>query len=123
MVTATWRSVAVDCADPAVLADFWAQLINGEVVYRTPEFCAVRAQHGMYLAAVRVNDYQAPHWPNGLRPKQIHLDLSVDDLDEAEAKACALGAQQATSQPQPDRWRVLLDPAGHPFCLSTQIPD
>jgi hypothetical protein len=24
--------------------------------------------------------------------------------------------------PAPDRWRVLLDPAGHPFCLTTQIP-
>jgi hypothetical protein len=26
-------------------------------------------------------------------------------------------------QPSPDRWRVLIDPAGHPFCLTTLIPE
>jgi hypothetical protein len=26
-------------------------------------------------------------------------------------------------RPFPDRYRVLLDPAGHPFCLSVQMPD
>jgi Glyoxalase-like domain len=45
----------------------------------------------------------------------------VDDLDRAEA--LRLGARRAIEQRAPDRWRVLLDPAGHPFCLSTQIPD
>jgi hypothetical protein len=34
-----------------------------------------------------------------------------------------LGATLATTQPQPDGWRVLIDPAGHPFCLSSMIPD
>jgi hypothetical protein len=53
----------------------------------------------------------------------MHLDLAVDDLDEAEAEALRLGAHRAAEQPAPDRWRVLLDPAGHPFCLSTQIPE
>jgi len=53
----------------------------------------------------------------------MHLDLAVDDLDQAEAEALRLGARPAAEQPAPDRWRVLLDPAGHPFCLSTQIPD
>jgi hypothetical protein len=76
----------------------------------------------MWLAMVRVEDYRAPEWPVGT-PKQIHLDLAVDDLDEAEVEALALGAVKAAEQPAPDRWRVLLDPAGHPFCLSTQIPD
>jgi hypothetical protein len=29
----------------------------------------------------------------------------------------AIGAVKAERQPKPDRWRVFLDPAGHPFCL------
>lgn len=123
MVAVRWRSVELDCADPVALADFWARLLHGEVVRRTPELCRVRADNGMHLTAARVDDYRSPDWPDGPRPKQIHLDLSVDDLDAAEQAARALGAQRAATQPQPDRWRVLFDPAGHPFCLSTQIPD
>ncbi|MEU7863688.1 VOC family protein [Nonomuraea sp. NPDC049141] len=40
----------------------------------------------------------------------------------AERLALAAGATKATDQPNPDRWRVLLDPAGHPFCVTTLIP-
>jgi hypothetical protein len=53
----------------------------------------------------------------------MHLDLGVTDLEAAVADAERLGARVAPHQPAPDRWRVLLDPAGHPFCLTTQIPD
>jgi hypothetical protein len=46
----------------------------------------------------------------------VHLDIRVDDLEAATAYALALGAEQAVFQPQRNV-RVLLDPAGHPFCL------
>ena len=46
----------------------------------------------------------------------MHFDFQVDDLDAAVADAVALGAKLATHQPQ-EHVRVLLDPAGHPFCL------
>lgn len=39
-------------------------------------------------------------------------------LGEAER----LGARPAPEQPAPEHRRVLLDPAGHPFCLTTQVP-
>ncbi|USY17364.1 hypothetical protein NE857_18635 [Nocardiopsis exhalans] len=29
-----------------------------------------------------------------------------------------LGAHKPEEQPGGDRWRVLVDPAGHPFCLT-----
>jgi hypothetical protein len=72
---------------------------------------------------VRVAGYRAPTWPDETIPKQMHIDLAVDDLDGAEEEAIRLGAHRVEDQPAPDRWRVLLDPAGHPFCLSTQIPE
>jgi len=53
----------------------------------------------------------------------MHLDLAVDDLDSAVAAAIALGACEPEHQPAPDQWRVLFDPIGHPFCLSTVRPD
>jgi hypothetical protein len=44
--------------------------------------------------------------------------VQVEDLVAATAFAQSLGAQVAEFQPQDDV-RVLLDPAGHPFCLFT----
>ena len=75
------------------------------------------------MSAVRVPDHRPPTWPGGVLPKQMHLDLAVDDLDAGVARAVSLGAVRAESQPAPDRFVVLLDPAGHPFCLTTQIPE
>ncbi|WP_229706470.1 VOC family protein [Micromonospora sonchi] len=67
----------------------------------------------------RVDGYQPPSWPAQRSPQQLHLDFAVDNVDEAEAEAMvlALGATKADFQPGGDRWRVYLDPAGHPFCL------
>lgn len=46
----------------------------------------------------------------------MHLDVIVDDLDNAEADVLGLGATRHESQPGTS-FRVFLDPAGHPFCL------
>jgi hypothetical protein len=108
--------ICLDCEDPAGLAAFWAALLGGEA---TPlgEGVVIVKSHGTALAAVRIAGYQPPSWPDPAIPKQLHLDLSVGDLDAAEAEAVRLGARRAGEQPEPARWRVMLDPAGHPFCL------
>ena len=97
-------------------------MLDGEIVYSSDDFVALRVA-GSWMSFVRIDDYEPPTWPDGARPKQIHLDLSVDDLDAAEDEAVRIGAVRAPEQTAPERWRVLIDPAGHPFCLSTQIPD
>jgi len=122
MALARLASTALDCSEPAALAEFWAGLVGGDVAFTSEDFCAVKTANG-WLATVRIPDYRAPSWPDAAVPKQMHLDLAVDDLDAAEAEALRLGATKPDSQPAPDRWRVLLDPAGHPFCLSSQIPE
>ncbi|MDT3396119.1 VOC family protein [Streptomyces sp. B1866] len=116
------RSVALDCADPGPLAAFWAEVVGGKLVFQQDDFTVVQAG-GLYLVATRVAGYRPPSWPEDAVPKQIHLDVAVADLDAAETAAVALGARRVAHQPAPDRWRVLLDPSGHPFCLSTQIPE
>jgi catechol 2,3-dioxygenase-like lactoylglutathione lyase family enzyme len=115
-------SISLDCADPRALASFWADLLGGTIVFASDDFVAVQLD-GVWLSTVRVDDYQPPDWPNGSPPKQIHLDLAVDDLGASELQALLLGAVKAQDQPEPDRWRVFFDPAGHPFCLTNQIPD
>ena len=46
----------------------------------------------------------------------MHLDIAVEDLDRGVAWATELGATVAPTQFR-DGIRVMLDPAGHPFCL------
>lgn len=115
-------AVSLDCVDPDELADFWAAVVDGEVAFRSDTFDAVKAG-SLWLTAVKVDNYQPPTWPGDDTPKQMHLDLSVSDLAEAEREVLALGATKATTQPSPDSYLVFLDPAGHPFCLSTNFPD
>ncbi len=122
MAVARLGSIALDCSDTALLGAFWCELLGGEIAFSSDSFVGVKIG-GLWLAAVFVEDYQPPSWPSGLTPKQMHLDLAVADLDAAQSEALRLGATRAPHQPEPGRWRVLLDPAGHPFCLSTQIPE
>lgn len=115
-------SISLDCADPHLLADFWASLLGGEVAFRSDTFVAVQLG-SMWLTAVGVENYKPPTWPGDDTPKQIHLDLAVKDLALGERQVLELGATRCDIQPQPDSYLVFLDPAGHPFCLTTQIPD
>jgi hypothetical protein len=122
MAVAHLASVSLDCDDPLALGTFWASMLGGEVAFTSDEFVAVKTDRG-WVAAVQIPDYRAPSWPGGDLPKQMHLDLAVTDLDAAQSEAIGLGAVLADQQPAPDRYRVLFDPAGHPFCLTTQIPE
>jgi len=111
-------SVTLDCADPQQLAVFWSAALDGKVAYESENFVGVEFPDGLWIGAYRMDDYEPPDWPDGTSAKQFHLDLAVDDLDAAERAVLDLGATKAAHQPRPDRWRVLLDPAGHPFCIT-----
>ncbi|KAA0023716.1 VOC family protein [Antrihabitans cavernicola] len=111
----------LDCADAEELGQFWADMLDGSIVHRSDTGVVILVGQSL-LGATEVPDYQRPTWPAGALPKQIHLELAVDDLDKAEAEAVELGARRAADQSDPTRWRVFLDPAGHPFCLTTMFP-
>jgi catechol 2,3-dioxygenase-like lactoylglutathione lyase family enzyme len=115
-------SVTLDCDDPVKVRDFWAAMLGGKVAHTSENFVGVELASGMWIGAVRSPGHKPAEWPEGDTPQQFHLDLAVDDLDEAEKAALDLGAAKADHQPDPDKWRVLLDPAGHPFCVTNQAP-
>jgi hypothetical protein len=117
---ARYVGVSVDCADPAALADFYRQMLDLEISYSSDDFVFVGEMGPTGLGFVRVDKYVPPTWPANDVPKQGHMEFAVDDLDQSEAALLKLGATKPGEQPQPDRWRVLLDPAGHPFCISSQ---
>ena len=115
-------AVSLDGDDPHSLAAFWRELLELEVMFESEDFVALKGA-GVLITTQRVADHHAPDWPETTVPKQIHLELAVTDIDAAEERAVELGAVKSRTQPNPDVWRVLQDPAGHPFCLTTMIPE
>ena len=122
-VTPTLRlaTVNIDCADAETMAAFYSRLLGWAITYRDDDFILLRdPAGGTGLSFQARPDYSPPVWPEqpGRQEKMLHLDLRVEDLDAAVAHALAAGAQLAAHQGREDL-RVLLDPAGHPFCLFT----
>lgn len=115
MAIARFPSVVLDCPDPAALAAFYGKLLDWKVEV-SEGWADVRADYGQCLSFQQVEGYVAPDWPGQQVPQQMHLDVVVDDLDQAEEQVLELGATKAEQQPG-TTFRVFLDPAGHPFCL------
>jgi Glyoxalase-like domain len=117
----TLQCVVLDCPDPIGLARFYQGLLGGAVNQADPRwsvddgFSTLHSETGLVLAFQRVTDFQAPGWPDGAHPQQFHLDVDVPVLDEAHTQIVELGATLLHVDSR--GWRVLADPAGHPFCL------
>ncbi|WP_338073603.1 VOC family protein [Kineococcus siccus] len=112
-------ATTLDCPDPRALAAFYAHLLGWEVRESSPDWVRLAppgAERGLSFQAEP--HHVRPVWParEGEQQMQLHLEVEVDDLDDAGAHAEAGGAVRASSQPQ-EGVRVYLDPAGHPFCL------
>jgi Glyoxalase-like domain len=111
-------AIAVDCADPVALSEFYTAVLDLEIGFSSADLVVLTGA-GVFLTFERVDNHKPPTWPEDEVPKQLHLDLAVADLDAEEARIVACGAVKAETQPNPDQWRVLIDPAGHPFCITT----
>ena len=120
-----WNAVCIDCA-PDVYDDevaFYRDLLGAEVAEREPRWAALRdPRSGMWLN-IQANDwYVPPVWPEEVpaQTKMMHFEIRVNDVQAAVTRAVSVGAREAGQQPadrDPSRLRVMLDPAGHPFCL------
>ncbi|MFC8952951.1 VOC family protein [Streptomyces sp. NPDC057101] len=115
----TLTAVNLDCPDPLALAGFYAKATGLPLHERSDEgFAGLVGAAGLVIGFQRVEDHRPPTWPASGTPQQLHLDFDVDDLDEAVERLREWGATIPPDQPRPDLWRVVLDPAGHPFCVS-----
>jgi predicted enzyme related to lactoylglutathione lyase len=115
MAIARFPTVVIDCPDPHQLAEFYSRLLDWKPEV-SEDWIDLRADYGQVISFQKVENYTAPRWPSQEIPQQMHLDVAVDNLDEAEEAVLALGATKAEHQPG-TTFRVFLDPAGHPFCL------
>ncbi|MGH3361725.1 MAG: VOC family protein [Nocardioides sp.] len=113
------RSTVLGTPDPRGLASFYQALLDWEVLEEEDEWVVLKPTGGgVGLSFQREQFHQPPVWPAGPddQQMQLHLDLAVSSLPAGVERAVALGATEASYQPQDDV-RVMADPAGHPFCL------
>ena len=127
----------IGCGDAWELADFYASLLGWNVVDRSEQdrggWALVKSLSGEHkLEFQREEPFVPSVWPTvaGEQQMGMHLDIAVDGLAPMSAMdqrreqfgkvaehAVSLGARIAEHQPQPERVVVMLDPAGHPFCM------
>ncbi|MFG3499023.1 VOC family protein [Streptomyces sp. NPDC047928] len=109
---ATVSEIVFDCADPAALVRFWAALLGGDPVDRSPDWSYVEPPGFVRIAFQRV--------PEGKAVKnRIHLDLEADDVATAPEEAVRLGAVRVgavVTDAQGD-FQVMRDPEGNEFCF------
>lgn len=119
----------LDAADAVGLSEFYERLLGWPIADRIEDprpgyppgdgWAVLRSPRGdMKIEIQGAQDYTPPVWPPipGEQQMMVHLDIAVDDLEAAVAWAIEAGARLAEHQPRA-RTRVMLDPAGHPFCL------
>lgn len=113
-----WVGTVLGTPDPVGLGRFYQGLMGGDLDERDGSFVTLHVAGTHYLACQLEADHRPPVWPSGEgdQQMQVHLDVGVSAVAEAVADAEVLGARLADFQPQDDV-RVMLDPAGHPFCL------
>jgi catechol 2,3-dioxygenase-like lactoylglutathione lyase family enzyme len=114
-----WWGVNVEAPDPRGLLAFWSEILGVPIHDVDDTGGSLDFGEGVGSFTVQHAEvYEPPVWPPepGRQGMQMHIEVEVDDLAAAVEHAVELGATVADHQPQDDV-RVMLDPAGHPFCL------
>ena len=128
------RQVVLDTTDARGLAEFYREMFGlcyrpgdepppaDEPDQRGRDWLVLRNDDGVPLAFQQVDELVAPTWPRPGVPQQLHLDTtvnSVEELGREHGRALALGARLVDDRiDDPDEpLRVYADPQGHPFCI------
>ena len=122
-------NTVMDCAPggAGAQAEFYSQLLGWAYTHPPTEgWAAVTSPGGTVYAFQEVEGYQPPVWPweEGKQGQMLHLDfwVAADALGQAVVYAQSIGARLAPVQYYKGS-RTLLDPAGHPFCIDTDLPE
>ncbi len=107
--------VTLDCPDAKALSHFYAELLGQPVTYEADAMAMIGADGDRPLMFQQVEGYTAPRWPDPAYPQQIHLDVTVADVEAAQRSVLEIGATRLDGAGE--NWRVYADPAGKPFCL------
>ncbi|WP_433663858.1 VOC family protein [Nocardia sp. CA-128927] len=118
-----FTELAIDCADPNGLAQFWCSVLGYEVLDQDDETVSI----GSPLVP-EGKDHPGPVPPTltfALVPEgktvknRLHIDVNPTDRDQDEEvrRLLDLGARYADVGQGDTSWVVLADPEGNEFCV------
>jgi predicted enzyme related to lactoylglutathione lyase len=112
----TFFGIAVDCADAAVLAEFWAAVLGRRVTAEaSSESAAVEVEPGTGTAP-RLGFHRVPE-PKTVK-NRLHLDLIAADFDAETQRLIDLGATPLNNiEKVGARWTTFADIEGNEFDL------
>jgi hypothetical protein len=112
--TSRWSGITVDCIDPQLLGAFWAALLNREQSESLPGWVRLGTRGG---EAPVINFQPVPEPKRG--KVRIHLDVTVDDIEEAVRTVTRLGGRSLDERYDYDEGVVMVmaDPEGNEFCI------
>ncbi|WP_189828069.1 VOC family protein [Streptomyces finlayi] len=107
----TAKMITIDCAEPRVLADWWAAALAAEVSVDFGDFVMVAADP-LALGFQRV--------PEEKRVKnRVHVDFSSASRGDEVDRLVCMGATVVSEHTVPGlSWTTLRDPEGNEFCVS-----
>ena len=116
--------VVLDCPEPRALAEFYRALLgwtyapgHESVDPEGDEWLVLVPPEGGTKVAFQRSSAPVPPWRAG---SIVHLDIRVENLDDARGEVEALGARRLMESPGSDFW-VFADPVGHPFCIVVDL--
>jgi hypothetical protein len=106
-----FAAIAVDCAEPLRLAQFWAALVGGAFEPDPDDAATVRFPTGVAVDFARVPESKSVK-------NRLHIDVrAVGDFAAAVERAVTLGATRSDDVYSGAGWQVLRDPEGNEFCI------
>ena len=117
-------ALTIDCARDQVhaLILFYTKLLSLQLEGSEEDDFPYLAGDNFGITLQVLDDYVPPTWPSNEHGKQMHMDFITKNLPEAVSYAKSIGAVESPEQ-YSKRWHVMLDPAGHPFCLCRLLED
>lgn len=117
------QCVDVDCADPAVVADFWQAALGWRRTHEEPDEIVLEPPAGSPQDGV-APDLLFIRVPDPTPGKnRLHFDLRPDDQEAEVERLLSLGARRASIGQDDDvSWVVMADPEGNVFCVLRALP-
>jgi predicted enzyme related to lactoylglutathione lyase len=110
--------ITIDCRDPKLVAEFWAEALGWRVAHVAEGGAIVEPPNRdqPYLEFIVVPEVKS-------LKNRVHLGLSTAELDQQIERLVSMGAEVAWEETFPPEWPyrnvILRDPEGNEFCLGS----
>jgi hypothetical protein len=119
----SFDTIVIDCSEEDVkkMMDFYVLLTGFIPEPYSEDVIPTLTGKCISISLYPVKSYIPPTFPSPAVGRQLHLDFFVTDLESAVSYARSIGAVDSPKQYHPS-YHIMLDPSGHPFCLTTNGP-